>query len=81
MRTRLNAYQPSRFRLRPDVRRALARLNLSQNEFARQCRVSSGYMSQLLTGSRCAGPEVRARILGIIGLDFDSMFEEVSGDD
>ena len=69
-------YMPLQFRLRPAVRLALARRNLSQNEFARACGLSSGYMSQLLTGARCAGPTVRERMCRVLGMGFDDLFEE-----
>ena len=63
--------------MRPDVRRLLARLNLTQNELARHCGVSSGYLSQLLSGVRCPGPAVRRRLLDALpGATFDQLFEE-----
>ena len=52
-------------------------MNLSQNELARRCEISSGYMSQLLTGARFAGPAVRTRIATNLKLEFDDLFEEV----
>jgi transcriptional regulator with XRE-family HTH domain len=67
------------FRLRPEVRRFQATRNLSQNELARRCGISSGYMSLLLRGHRCAGAEIRQRLLEhITGADFDTLFEEVT---
>jgi transcriptional regulator with XRE-family HTH domain len=67
-----------KFRLKPSVGRMLARLNKSQNQLARHCNISSGYISQLLRGSRCAGPEVRARLLEALpDATFDDLFEEV----
>jgi transcriptional regulator with XRE-family HTH domain len=66
------------FRLRPEVRRSLARLNISQNELARTIGLTSGFMSQLLTGRRLAGPVTRRRLMGALPLDFDQLFEEVS---
>lgn len=71
---------PPRFRIRPGIRRALARLNRSQNSIAKECGLSSGYMSQLLTGCRYPGPEVRERLLSAMPeITFDQLFEEVRG--
>jgi transcriptional regulator with XRE-family HTH domain len=69
---------PYRFRLRPEVRRAIARGNLSQNEVARRCGLTSGFLSQLLRGQRNPGPRTRARLLKALpGMSFDELFEEV----
>src|SRR5688572_26663382 len=64
------AYAATRFRLRPQLRGALARLNLPQNELARTAGISSGYMSQLLSGTRLVGPRVRARLIAATRLEF-----------
>lgn len=70
--------RPLRFRLRPEIRLSIARLNVSQNELARKCGLTSGYLSQLLTGRRNPGPAVRKRLLEHLpGLAFDDIFEEV----
>ena len=67
-----------RFRLRPDIRRRMARSNWSQNRLSRHSGVSSGYMSQLLSGKRHAGPAVRGRLMAAFPeLSFDDLFEEV----
>ena len=67
-----------RFRIKRDLRSAAARLNISQNRLAELCHVSSGYMSQLLSGDRHPGPEVRSRLLQVFKtLSFDDLFEEV----
>lgn len=66
-----------RFRLRPKLKREIARLNESQNAVARACGLSSGYMSQLLSGKRHPGPSTRARLLEHLHLEFDQVFEEV----
>lgn len=73
-----SAYQTSyRYQVRPCVRRLLARLNISQNELARHCGITSGYMSQLLSGVRCPGPAMRRRMLAHIpGATFEDLFEE-----
>ncbi len=63
-------------RLRPQVQLELVRRNLSQNHLARACGISSGYMSQLLTGDRCPGPEVRAKLQKALPkMTFDQLFE------
>jgi transcriptional regulator with XRE-family HTH domain len=67
-----------RFRVRSALRRSLARLNVTQNQLARACGVSSGYMSQLLSGTRYAGPRTRKRLLDALpGIEFDVLFEEI----
>ncbi len=78
--SRANTRQRLRFLVRSELQRELARLNLSQNRLARKCRISSGYMSQLLTGERAPGPEVRKRLLSALPtLTFDQMFVEGEG--
>jgi len=69
-----------RFRLKHNqVARVLAEANLSQNDLARRCGLSSGFMSQLLSGERLAGPKTRRRILAAFPeIGFDELFEEVS---
>jgi len=42
---------------------AMARHNLSQNDLARELGISSGYMSQLLCGTRYPSPRLRRRML------------------
>jgi transcriptional regulator with XRE-family HTH domain len=69
---------PPKFRVNPGVRLAIAKINLPQNELARRCGITSGYMSQLLSGARLAGPQTRRRLLASLStLDFDQLFEEV----
>ncbi len=71
--------QPNkRFRIRASVRDQLPYINRSQNELGRRCGVASGYMSQLLRGTRCVGPVVRRRLLvALPDFSFDELFEEV----
>jgi transcriptional regulator with XRE-family HTH domain len=45
------------------VRLALTRENLTQNEMAKRLGISSGYMSQIMTGSRHPSAAVRRLIL------------------
>jgi transcriptional regulator with XRE-family HTH domain len=67
-----------RFRIRPEVRALLARRNVTQNRLARLCGITSGYMSQLLSGERFAGAKIRQRIMDAIPLAaFEELFEEV----
>ena len=56
----------------------LTRKNLSQNWLAKRLGISSGYMSQLLTGKRAPSPQLRARILEHFpDKQFDDLFESV----
>lgn len=60
------------------IRKILARKNMSQNWFAGQLGVSSGYMSQLMTGVRNPSPDLRIKILEKLKIDesgFDKVFE------
>jgi putative transcriptional regulator len=58
------------------VRLALARKNLTQNELARRLGISSGYMSQIMTGYRHPSAAVRRLILRHLrGCSFDDLFE------
>ena len=60
------------------IRKILARKNMSQNWLARQLGVSSGYMSQLMTGVRNPSPDLRIKILERLKMDesgFDKVFE------
>ena len=53
----------------------LNRHNLSQNELARQLGITSGYLSQLISGQRCPSPQLRRRLLGALGdPPFDDLF-------
>ncbi len=75
MRTRWKA------KLRSDVIRAvLAEGNISQNALARMIPVSSGYMAQLMNGTRHPSHVVRRRLLYILGgCKFDDLFVEIEG--
>ena len=68
------------YRLRPSVGTAIARRNMSQNEFGRRCGLSSGYTSQLLCGTRFVGPNARRALMDALGWRFDDLFEEVIED-
>ena len=75
----------SRVRLKPEtVWKCLNRLNLSQNKLAQRVGISSGYLSQLMTGTRCPSAEVRVGLMEALGVtDFDELFilEIVSSSD
>ena len=48
---------------------------MSQNWLAMKIGVSSGYMSQLMDGSRHPSPDVRRRLLDLFPeCDFDDLF-------
>ncbi len=61
----------------------LDRLDLSQNELARRCGISRGYMSQLMRGERSPSPRLRRRMQEVLGVDdFHRLFIIVpAGDD
>ena len=57
------------------VWRLLDERDISQNELARLCGLSSGYMSQLVSGKRSPSAPVRRRIQEALGVtDFDELF-------
>jgi len=57
------------------IRKRLIRENKSQNWFAYELKVSSGYMSQLMDGSRNPSPKLRERITDIFpDCEFDDLF-------
>ena len=64
--------------LRSDpIKEILARKNMSQNCFAMRLGVSSGYMSQLMSGVRNPSPALRKKILAVLQMDesgFDDLF-------
>ena len=60
----------------------LRQLNMSQNEFADRCGLTSGYMSQLFSGERSPSPPVRRRIQKVLGVeDFNVLFVVVRVDE
>ena len=53
----------------------LDQLNMSQNELARTIGITSGYLSQLMSGTRCPSAEMRQRLQDVLGFDsFDDLF-------
>ena len=60
----------------------LRHLNMSQNELADRCGLTSGYVSQLFTGERSPSPPVRRRIQRVLGVEnFDALFVVVRVDE
>ena len=47
----------------------LDQLDLSQNELARRCRITSGHLSHLMNGRRSPSPGVRRRLMEALGVD------------
>ncbi len=69
--------QPSsRVKLNPDrVWELLNLLNMSQNELARLVGTSSGYLSQLMSGTRRPSAELRRRLMEALGVTrFEDLF-------
>ncbi len=67
-----------KYRVNPDVRRIIARRNLSEREIARRAGISSAHLSLVLRGKRTIGPTVRAALMYALRLDFDTLFHEAS---
>ena len=60
------------------VKEILARKHMSQNGFAIRLDVSSGYMSQLMSGVRNPSPALREKISAVLKVnesEFDQIFE------
>ena len=78
--------KPKRRSVRVKLRQAvvwelLDQLNISQNELARRCRISRGYMSQLMRGERSPSARLRRRLMEALGVsDFDTLFVVVEED-
>ena len=63
------------------IKRILIRKNKSHNWLAYKVEISSGYMSQLMDGSRNPSPKLRERIMNILpGHEFDDLFVIKDGD-
>ncbi|MGI2336210.1 MAG: helix-turn-helix domain-containing protein [Dehalogenimonas sp.] len=66
------------------ISRAIARRNMSQNMFATKVGSTSGYISQVMCGSRIPSPKMRGKIQEALApLTFDDIFiieENDSGD-
>ena len=58
------------------IKRILIRKNKSQNWLASKIKVSSGYMSQLMEGTRNPSPQVRERLMKAMKVsNFDDLFQ------
>ena len=69
--------QPSsRVKLNPHaVWELLNRLNMTQNELATRVGTSSGYLSQMMSGTRCPSAEMRKRLMEALGVTrFEDLF-------
>ena len=66
----------SRAKLNPRaVWELLNRLNMTQNELARLAGISSGYLSQMMSGQRCPSPKTRQRLMDALGVTrFEDLF-------
>ena len=79
--------QPRRAKSRVLIRTSvvwelLDRLDMSQNELARRCGISRGYMSQLMRWERSPSAQLRRRLQEVLGVtDFHVLFfiQEVDG--
>lgn len=59
-----------------EIKKILIRKNKSQNWLAHRLEVSTGYMSQLMDGSRNPSPKLRERIMNHLPEhSFDDLFE------
>ena len=53
----------------------LNRLNMTQNELARLVGTSSGYLSQLMSRTRCPSADMRKRLMEALGVTrFEDLF-------
>jgi len=53
----------------------LTKQNLAQNELAKRLGISSGYMAQLINGSRSPSPKLRRKMLDVLSpLSFEEIF-------
>jgi len=53
----------------------LTKENLAQNELAKRLGISSGYMAQLIGGSRSPSPKLRRKMLDVLSpLSFEEIF-------
>ena len=60
----------------------LEQLDMSQNELARRCGLTSGYLSHLMNRRRSPSPRVRRRLQEVLGVDdFRRLFLIVPVDD
>lgn len=67
-----------KYEVNPEVRRIIARMNLSEREIARRAGISSAHLNLVLRGKRTIGPTVRAALTNALCLNFDDLFHEVA---
>ena len=74
---------PPRVMLRPGpVWELISRRNMSQNELASKAGISSGYLSQLISGRKSPSPDVRRRLQAALEVSqFDDLFTMEYGDE
>ena len=60
------------------VREILLRRSISQNYLAGRLKISSGYCSQLLSGTRTPSPRLRVKLMKELKEDFDALFEPMT---
>lgn len=59
-----------------NIRKILARKNMSQNWLAFRTKTTSGYMSQMITGKRNPSPQMREKILKVLkDYEFEDLFK------
>ena len=64
------------------IKKILIRKNKSQNWFAHKLEISSGYMSQLMDGSRNPSPRLREKIMNNLPEhEFDDLFLIIEAED
>ena len=60
----------------------LDQLDMSQNQLARRCGITSGHLSHLMNGRRSPSPRVRRRLMEVLGVDdFHRLFSIAPVDD
>lgn len=73
----MNRRQPEwRARVNPDALwKQLIRCNMAQKELARRAKISSGYLSQLISGTRFPSARVMKRLQKALGVtQFEDLF-------
>jgi transcriptional regulator with XRE-family HTH domain len=62
-----------------EIRRILAKKNLSQGWLAKRLEITSGYMAQLLNGDKCPSPETRSKIQNYFKeMTFEQLFSFIN---
>lgn len=64
------------------VDKILTKMNKSQNWLAYRMKISSGYMAQLMNGTRNPAPKMRGKIMKRLkGYEWDDLFEIIEKGD